>query len=97
MIMCSETDFTQEKSHFHATTTIPNSSLLFAAALSLNGRIPVMGRRNGREKSIFCTPHNEIKCVLSIKESNINGTMGQSFHICGQGRELIKAQEQKRD
>ena len=32
--MCSETDLTQEKSHFHPTTRIPNSSLLFAAALS---------------------------------------------------------------
>ena len=38
---CSETDFTQEKSHFHPTTRIPNSSLLFAAALSQNGRIAV--------------------------------------------------------
>ena len=28
MIICSETDFTQEKSHFHPTTSIPNSSLL---------------------------------------------------------------------
>ena len=32
--MCSETDFTQEKSHFHPTARIPNSSLLLAAALS---------------------------------------------------------------
>ena len=39
--MCSETDFTQEKSHFHLRTRIPNSSLLFAAALSQNGRIAV--------------------------------------------------------
>ena len=37
--MCSETDFTQEKSHFHSTSSIPNSSLLFAAALSQNNRI----------------------------------------------------------
>ena len=35
--MCSETDFTQEKSHFHPTSKIPNSSFLFAAALSQNG------------------------------------------------------------
>ena len=39
--MCSETDFTQEKSHFHPTSSIPNSSLLFAAALSQNRRIAV--------------------------------------------------------
>ena len=34
--MCFETDFTQEKSHFQRTSRIPNSSLLFAAALSQN-------------------------------------------------------------
>ena len=39
--MCSETDFTQEKSHFHPTSIIPNSSFLFAAALSQNCRIAV--------------------------------------------------------
>ena len=33
---CSETDFTQEKSHFHPTTRIPNCSKLLAAALSQN-------------------------------------------------------------
>ena len=39
--MCSETDLTQEQSYFHPTSRIPNSSLLFAAALSKNGRIAV--------------------------------------------------------
>ena len=39
--MCSETDFTQEKSHFHPTSSIPNSSLLFAAAQSQNHRTAV--------------------------------------------------------
>ena len=39
--MCSETYFTQEKSHFHPTSRIPNAPLLFAAALSQNGRIAV--------------------------------------------------------
>ena len=39
--MCSETDFAQEKSDFHPTSRIPNSSLLFAAALSLNGWIAI--------------------------------------------------------
>ena len=42
--MCSETDFTQEKGHFHPITRIPNSSLLFAAILSQNGRIAVERR-----------------------------------------------------
>ena len=32
--MCSETDFTQEKSHLHPTTRIPNSCFLLAVALS---------------------------------------------------------------
>ena len=39
--MCSETDFTQEKSNFHPTSRIANSSLLFAAAPSQNRRIAV--------------------------------------------------------
>ena len=39
--MCFETEFTQEKSHFHHTSSIPNSSLLFAAALSKNGPIAI--------------------------------------------------------
>ena len=39
--MCSETDFTQEKSHFHPTSSVPNSSLLFAAALSQNHQMAV--------------------------------------------------------
>ena len=51
--MGSETE-TQEKSHFHLTSRIPNSSLLFAAALSQNCRIVVQWRR----KCIFETPHN---------------------------------------
>ena len=38
---CSATDFTQGKSHFHPTSSIPNSYLLFAAALSQNYRIAV--------------------------------------------------------
>ena len=39
------------------------------------------------KNAIFETPHNEIKCVLSIKESNFeNKKLGQNFHIClGQG------------
>ena len=88
--MCSETDFTQEKSNFHATTRIPSSSLLFAAALSLNGRIPVMGRRNGQDKSIFGTPHNELKCVLSIKESKFNEKNGLKFsHLLRVGPRVL--------
>ena len=51
--MYTETDFTQEKGHFHSTSRIPNSSLLFAAALSQNGRIAVKWRHKGHEKCIF--------------------------------------------
>ena len=50
---CSETDFTQEKSHCHPTTRILNSSLLFAAALSLNGRIAVREAQRARKKNLM--------------------------------------------
>ena len=30
----------------------------------------------------FETPHNEIKCVLGIKESKFNGKIGQNYYIC---------------
>ena len=39
--MCSESDFTQEKRHFHPTFRILKFPLLFAAALSKNGQIAV--------------------------------------------------------
>ena len=86
--MYTETDFTQEKGHFHSTSRIPNSSLLFAAALSQNGRIAVKWRHKGHEKCIFETPHNEIKCVFNIKESNFNGKKVNIFTFAysqGQG------------
>ena len=35
----------------------------------------------GHEKCIFETPHNEIKCVLSVKESNFNEKKDQNSHI----------------
>ena len=36
----------------------------------------------GHEKCIFETPHNEIECVLSVKESNFNEKKkDQNFHI----------------
>ena len=41
MIICVLKRNLHQKSHFHPTTRIPNSSFLFAAALSLNGRIVV--------------------------------------------------------
>ena len=34
----------------------------------------------GHEKCIFETPYNEIKCVLSVRESYYKN-MGQNFHI----------------
>ena len=57
------------KSTFHPTSRIPKSSLLFNAALSQNGWIAVKWRRKGHGQCIFETPHNEIKCVLSVKKS----------------------------
>ena len=38
--------------------------------------------QKGYEKCIFETLHDEIKCVLSTKESNFNEKMGQNFYIC---------------
>ena len=35
----------------------------------------------GHEKCIFETPHNEIKCVLSAKESNFNGKKIKISHL----------------
>ena len=52
------------------------SSLLLAVALPQNGRVAVWQTRNGLEKWIFETPHNEKKYVLSIKESNFNEKNG---------------------
>ena len=65
--MYSEKDFTQEKSHFHPTSLIPDPSSCHGY-----GWIAEKWRRKGHEKCIFETPHNEIKCVLSIKELNFN-------------------------
>ena len=77
--MCSETDFTQEKSHFHPTAS--NSSLLFVAAVTKwsASDIAEATKLKGHEKSMFETPYNEIKCVLSTKESNFNGKNGSKF------------------
>ena len=36
---------------------------------------------HGHEKCIFETPHNEIKCVLGIKESNFNGNWVKIFTV----------------
>ena len=38
--------------------------------------------RKGHVKCIFETLHNEINCVLSVKESNFNEKNNQNFHIC---------------
>ena len=44
-------------------------------------------RCKGHEKCIFETPHNEIKCVLSVKESNFNEKKIKIFTFAyGQGR-----------
>ena len=35
----------------------------------------------GYEKCIFETPHNDMKCVSSIKESTVIAKMGQRFPL----------------
>ena len=42
---------------------------------------PFWQPRQGRENCIFETLYNEKRCVLSVKESNIN-EKNQKFHIC---------------
>ena len=42
---------------------------------------PFWQPRQGRENCIFETLYNEKRCVLSVKESNIN-EKNQNFHIC---------------
>ena len=69
--MCSETDFTQEKVNFHATIGIPNSTSYCCCPPDdhLQEAGPSLWQpRKGHKKCIFETPHNEIKCVLSVKE-----------------------------
>ena len=61
--MCSEKDFTQEKVNFHATTGIPNSSSYCCCPPDdhLQEAGPSFWQpRQGHEKLIFETLHNEI-------------------------------------
>ena len=75
-------EFYARKGHFHTTIRITNSSLQLDAALSQNGQIAVWWQRQkGHEKCISETPHKEIQCVLSTKESNFNARIGQHFQI----------------
>ena len=62
--MCSKW-ILHQKSHFHPITRIPKFSLL---PLLLCHKT-VRGPYSKGVKSIFETPHNERKCVLSIIES----------------------------
>ena len=41
-----------------------------------------MTTTEGHEKCIFETLHNEMQCILSVKESNFNEKKNQNFHIC---------------
>ena len=75
--MCSETDFIQEKVKFHSTSEIPKSSSFCCCP-----RDPYLTTTKEHEKSISETLHNEIKCVLSVKESNCNEKKDPNFHIC---------------
>ena len=93
--MCSETDFIQEKVKFHSTTGIPNSSPYCCCPRDdhlqepgpsrssfAKGRPLILTTTRGHEKCIFDTLHNEIKCVLIVKESNFNEKKDPNFHIC---------------
>ena len=76
-----ETDLSQENCNF--------SGWLFARGRPL--RIIICKRpvplddhlipRKGHEKCIFEALHNQIKCFLSIKESNFNGKNGSIFSL----------------
>ena len=70
--MCSETDFTHERKSFSSNFLNPQFFLTVHCSCHGQSRIAVKWRRKGHEKCIFETPHNEIKCVLSIKELNFN-------------------------
>ena len=59
-----------------------HSSILLAAALSQNGWLALWKRCKENERCIFETLHSEIKCVLSIKQANLNEKVGQNFHLC---------------
>ena len=76
--MCSETDFTQKRQF---------SGWLFARGRPLwiiiyKRPVPPhdhLRPQKGHEKCIFETLHNEIRCVLSVKESNFNEKNGSKF------------------
>ena len=80
--MCSETYFTQEKFNM----AVYMLKCTFSHSLWVGRRLVVCPcgpsfwqPRKGHEKCIFETLHNEIKCVLSIKESNFNEKMDQNL------------------
>ena len=82
--MCSETDFTQEKVNFHATTGIPNSSSYCCCPPDdhLQEAGPSFWQsRKGYERCIFETLHNEIKCVW-VSKYQISMKKDQNFRIC---------------
>ena len=60
--MCSEMDFIQEKGNFHPM-------IIYKRPVPPDDYLQP---REGHEKCIIETLHNEKKCVLSIKESNFN-------------------------
>ena len=63
--------YTQEKVNFHPTTAIPNSSSYCCGPPDdhLQETGPSFWQpQKGHEKCIFETLHNEIICVLSVKE-----------------------------
>ena len=59
------------KGNFHQTTGIPNSSS-YCCCLPVQHLQEAGPSQKVHEKCIFETLHNEMKCVLSVNESNFN-------------------------
>ena len=59
------------KGNFHQTTGIPNSSS-YCCCLPVQHLQEAGPSQKVHEKCIFETLHNEMKCILSVKESNFH-------------------------
>ena len=84
MNMCSATDFTKEKGNFHPTTGWSFAKGRPLRMIIRKRQFPPndhLQPRKGHDKSIFETLHYEMKCVLSMKESNVNEKMDQISHL----------------
>ena len=76
-----ESDFTQEKKSF--SSNYQNPLFLLLLCHKMVGKQCSRGIKicKTSEKCTFETPHNELNCILGIKDSNFNTKMGQNFNI----------------